>query len=43
MSLFGEKIRGIYDNMLQCHNESAKYSSSISGFEREIFQRKLLT
>lgn len=43
MNLFGEKIRNIYDNMLKCYNDSALYSSSISGFEREIFQNNLLS
>ncbi|WP_340201647.1 DUF6602 domain-containing protein [Ascidiimonas sp. W6] len=42
-SLFKRKLENIHSNMLECHRDSEKYSSSIIGDEREIFQTNLLS
>ncbi|MCW5518818.1 hypothetical protein J1N09_03145 [Aureitalea sp. L0-47] len=42
-NLFKNKLENIHNNMLECHRDSQKYSSSIIGDEREIFQTNLLS
>ena len=42
-NLFKRKLENIHSNMLECHRDSEKYSSSIIGDEREIFQTNLLS
>jgi len=42
-NLFKNKLENIHSNMIECHRDSQKYSSSIIGDEREIFQSNLLS
>lgn len=41
--LFSEKLKNIHDDMMKCYQDSKKYSPTITGFEREIFQNELLS
>lgn len=40
-NLFSKKIENIHKNMMECHRDSEKYSPTITGAEREIFNREL--
>lgn len=40
--LFSHKIQAIHDGLIQCYNETRHYSPTITGSEREIFQKELL-
>lgn len=39
--LFSNKIQSIYDGLMNCYKETQKYSPTITGAEREIFNREL--
>lgn len=41
--LFKKKIENIHKNMMECHRDSQQYASVITGSEREIFHRELLS
>jgi hypothetical protein len=40
--LFSHKIQSIHDGLIQCYKETRHYSPTITGSEREIFQKELL-
>lgn len=40
-NLFSKKIENIHKNMMECHRDSERYSPTITGAEREIFNREL--
>lgn len=42
-NLFKRKIENLHSNLMECYRDSANYSSSITGFEREIFHSYLLS
>lgn len=42
-SLFKKKLDNIHSSMLECYRDSERYSPSIIGSEREIFQSNLLS
>lgn len=42
-NLFKKKIDNLHSNLMECYRDSANYPSSITGFEREIFQSYLLS
>lgn len=39
--LFSKKIQNIHSNLMECYRDSQFYSPSITGAEREIFNREL--
>jgi len=41
--LFSVKIENIHNNLMECYRDSSNYSSTITGQERENFQKNLLT
>jgi hypothetical protein len=41
--LLRKKIDGIYSNLMNCYTDTQNYSPSITGAEREIFHKELLS
>lgn len=41
--LFARKVENLHKNMMECHRDSQLYAPSITGAEREIFHRELLS
>ncbi|MGI6370808.1 MAG: hypothetical protein GX372_01260 [Ignavibacteria bacterium] len=39
--LFSKKIENIHKNLMECYRDTQKYSPTITGAEREIFNREL--
>lgn len=39
--LFKKKIENIHNNLMECHRDTKEYSPTITGAEREIFNREL--
>ncbi len=40
-SLFSKKIEDIYRNLMGCYEDTNRYSPTITGAEREIFNKEL--